>query len=66
MVRSEVIRKRLNQLDEYLSILRRMQGYASAAASFCLQAVVFPAAYRFFRPAGCRFQHAEELFPQHH
>ena len=28
MVRSEVIRKRLNQLDEYLAILRRMQGYS--------------------------------------
>ena len=28
MVRSEIIRKRLNQLEEYLSILRRMQGYS--------------------------------------
>ncbi len=27
MVRPEVIRKRLNKLDEYLSILRRMQRY---------------------------------------
>lgn len=27
MVRAEVIRKRLNKLDEYLSILRRLQGY---------------------------------------
>jgi hypothetical protein len=27
MVRAEVIRKRLNKLDEYLSILRRLQRY---------------------------------------
>ena len=66
MVRAEVIRKRLNQLDEYLAILRRMQGYVSAALSFSLQAVGFPAVYRFFRPVGCRFQHAGEQFPQHH
>jgi hypothetical protein len=28
MVRSEVIRKRLNRLDEYLSILHRLQRYS--------------------------------------
>ena len=28
MVRSEVIRKRLNKLDEYISVLRRLQRYS--------------------------------------
>jgi hypothetical protein len=27
MVRPEIIRKRLNKLDEYLAVLRKLQGY---------------------------------------